>query len=71
MVSDSAHRSRAQSPAEAELDVSLRIHDELLEALDRWIASRPEPRPSRQDAISYILTERLAARSGSEASLSS
>jgi metal-responsive CopG/Arc/MetJ family transcriptional regulator len=38
----------------------------LSNALDRWIASRPDPKPSRPEAIRQILAERLtpAAKSG-------
>jgi hypothetical protein len=32
-----------------------------LDALDAWITARPEPKPSRSEAIRLILAEKLAA----------
>jgi hypothetical protein len=31
-----------------------------LDALDAWIASQPEPKPSRAEALRLILVEKLA-----------
>lgn len=39
--------------------VLLRIPQELLDFIDEWIASRPEPRPSRQDAIRHSIELRM------------
>jgi hypothetical protein len=33
-----------------------------LDALDAWIAARPEPRPSRAEAVRLLLAEALARK---------
>jgi hypothetical protein len=33
-----------------------------LDALDAWIASKPEPRPSRSEAMRLILVEKVAPK---------
>jgi hypothetical protein len=40
--------------------ISLRLPQALGVALDAWIASQPEPRPSRPEAILRVLAQALA-----------
>jgi len=40
--------------------ISLRLPESLGAALDAWIASQPEPRPSRPEAILRVLAQALA-----------
>ena len=39
--------------------IGVRLHEPALGDLDTWIASQPEPRPSRPEAIRRILAEAL------------
>ena len=41
-------------------DVHVRLTRPALDTLDAWIASQPEPRPSRPEAIRRLLAEALA-----------
>jgi hypothetical protein len=49
---------------------STRLREEVRKKVDAWIASRPEPRPTRSEAIERLLAEALAreaaARAGRE-----
>ena len=47
-------RSRVDSE-----DVHVRLTRPALDTLDAWIASQPEPRPSRPEAIRSLLAEAL------------
>jgi hypothetical protein len=40
--------------------VNIRLERRALDALDAWIASQPEPRPSRPEAIRRLLAEAFA-----------
>ena len=40
-------------------DVHVRLTRPALDTLDTWIASQPEPRPSRPEAIRRILSQAL------------
>ena len=40
-------------------DVHVRLTRPALDTLDAWIASQPEPRPSRPEAIRRLLAEAL------------
>jgi hypothetical protein len=53
-------------------DVHIRLPRPALDALDAWIAARPEPRPARPEAIRRLLVEALGkpADSGSIAATS-
>ena len=52
-------RKRGRPPVESE-DVHVRLRQSALDTLDAWIASQPEPRPSRPEAIRRLLDEALA-----------
>ena len=39
--------------------LQVRVHDDLLMPLDRWISSQPEPRPSRAEAIRRLIRSAL------------
>lgn len=36
-------------------NVGLRLHPELSDSIDRWISERPDPKPSRPEAIRTLL----------------
>jgi hypothetical protein len=36
-------------------NVGLRLHPDLSEAIDQWISERPDPKPSRPEAIRTLL----------------
>ena len=40
-------------------NVGLRLYPELETALDAYVAAQPEPRPSRPEAIRYLLRDSL------------
>ena len=44
--------------------VRVRLERPLLEALDAWIATQPEPRPSRPRAIRLLLADGLGVVNG-------
>lgn len=54
-----AGSGKASGPRERRLSIDLSQID--LDALDRWIAAQPEPRPSRADAIRMLLVDALKA----------
>lgn len=41
--------------------IGLRLHPELSNDLDAWIAAQPEPKPSRPEAIRILMKQALAA----------
>lgn len=41
--------------------ILLRMHPPMLERIDAWIASRPDPRPSRPEAIRQLVHAALGA----------
>lgn len=48
--------------------VSITLSPDVLDALNRWIESRPEPRPSLEEAVRDILAKGLAARGSASSS---
>jgi hypothetical protein len=44
----------------AKTPIALMLGPSELDALDAWIAQRPEPKPSRQEAVRLLLAEALA-----------
>jgi hypothetical protein len=57
-----AKRQRGRPTADTEA-LTLRVHKANLAKLDAWIATQPEPRPSRPEAIRRILAEKLEPKS--------
>jgi len=53
-------KKRGPVPTGKGTPVLVRLLPAPLDALDAWIAARPEPRPTRPEAIRRILAEALA-----------
>jgi Arc/MetJ-type ribon-helix-helix transcriptional regulator len=47
--------------------IGLRLPSSLAASLDTWMASQPEPRPSRSEAIRRLLAEALAREAAARA----
>src|SRR5687768_15372740 len=59
MPLSSAKRSATGRPRVDAAPVNVRLPPEQLASLDAWIAQRPEPRPSRPEAIRQCLQNEL------------
>jgi hypothetical protein len=46
----------------AKTPVPIMLDPEEIDALDAWIAARPEPKPSRSEAIRVMLVEKLGPK---------
>jgi nickel-dependent lactate racemase len=46
---------------------SKRLREEVRKKVDAWIASQPEPRPTRSEAIERLLAEALAREAAARA----
>ena len=46
---------------------STRLREEVRKKVDAWIATQPEPRPSRSEAIERMLAEALAREAAARA----
>jgi nickel-dependent lactate racemase len=46
---------------------STRLREEVRKKVDAWIASQPEPRPTRSEAIERLLAEALAREAAARA----
>ncbi len=42
--------------------IQVRVHPDILEPLDRWIAAGEKPRPSRAEAIRQLVRQALEAK---------
>jgi Arc/MetJ-type ribon-helix-helix transcriptional regulator len=47
------------TPGLLKTKIDLRLSEDLSRRIDAWIASQPEPRPSRPEAIRRLLAEAL------------
>ncbi len=57
-----SNKSKRGRPASGKGDpVQVRLQPQQMSALDAWIASQPEPRPSRPEAIRRLLEQALAS----------
>lgn len=45
-----------------DIKIPATLNSEILAALDGWIASEPEPKPTRENAVSLAVCEWLAAQ---------
>ncbi|BAU89387.1 hypothetical protein MPPM_0782 [Methylorubrum populi] len=55
-------KRRGPAPTGQGVPVQVRLHAEQLEPLDAWIATQPDPKPSRPEAIRGALTEWLSQK---------
>lgn len=58
-IGDPKKSGRGRPSVDSE-PVKVRIERKMLDALDAWIAARPEPRPTRPEAIRRLLEKALA-----------
>ena len=56
----SANRKRGR-PTVGSFNIGVRVPPDQLAALDVWIATQPEPRPSRPEAIRRLMERGLVA----------
>ena len=54
-----AKKKRGPAPTGKGQQIVVRMHDPQLAALDAFVAAQPEPRPSRPEAIRYLLQDSL------------
>jgi hypothetical protein len=52
-------KRRGPQPSGQGVPVNVRLLPELLDPIDQWIATQPDPKPSRPEAIRMLLRERL------------
>ena len=53
-------KPRGRPPVETEA-LTVRVHRNQLAAIDAWIATQPEPRPTRPEAIRRLVEQALGA----------
>ena len=51
---------KTPTPSRPTTKIESRLSEDLSRRIDAWIASQPEPRPSRPEAIRRLLAEALA-----------
>jgi len=61
LLSEKAKKKRGPAPTGVGTLIGVRFSPPNLSALDAWIASQPEPRPSRPEAIRRLVERGLAA----------
>ena len=59
MSVDARKKSRRGRPGVDSEEIRARMERSLLDKVDAWIASQPEPRPARPEAIRRILADAL------------
>lgn len=54
-IADNGKRTRGRPTTGIRAPIGVRLYPEMEAALDDWIASKPEPRPSRPEAIRQLV----------------
>jgi hypothetical protein len=62
-INDTRKKRGRGRPPTGSLQIGLRLEPKIVEAIDAFIASQPDPKPTRPEAIRQIVTDRLEAKS--------
>lgn len=57
-------KKRGPKPTGQGKPIGLRLHRDLLEPLEEWVAAQPDPKPNLPEAIRMILRASLIGRGG-------